>query len=52
MNTQARGIRVPTDVIEPIKKRAARRKMSFNQWINWAIKQGLRSHTKKEANDL
>lgn len=42
--TVARGIRISEDLEEWIGQRAARRRWSFNRWINWAILQGLRSH--------
>ena len=49
--TVARGIRIPeSDMIE-IQGRIAKKKkkMSFNQWINWAVKNGLRSHKGRDT---
>lgn len=49
-DTRAIGIRLPLDVIERIQERAAKRGISFNQWINWAINNGLRPHRRKDYN--
>lgn len=46
MNTRAKGIRLPEEIIELIQKRAAHKGWSFNKWINWAVRNGLRSHKK------
>ena len=51
IESKAIGIRVRTDTLEEIKKRANRKGWSFNRWINWAIIQGLRSHKKKDVNE-
>ena len=40
--TKATGIRLSTEVIDEIQKRAARRKWSFNKWVNNAIASQLR----------
>jgi predicted DNA binding CopG/RHH family protein len=40
------GVRLELGDIEVIKQRAARRGWSFNKWINWAVDNGLRKHTK------
>lgn len=45
--TRARGIRIDIEDIDRIMKRARRRGISFNAWVNWAVKQGLRSHRKE-----
>ena len=47
MDTRAIGIRVPDSQIEKVNRRALKKGVSFNKWVNWAITQGLRSHKKK-----
>jgi len=44
----ARGVRIKNDVVAAIEQRANRRKISFNSWMNWAIKIGLRSHSRSK----
>ena len=46
MKTKAIGIRVQVLKLEEINRRASRRGITFNKWVNWAIVQGLRSHKK------
>ena len=45
--TRAIGIRIKIEDIAKIKERAQRKGYTFNQWMNWAIRQGLRSHKGK-----
>ena len=45
--SKAIGIRLRTEDLEEIKKRADRKGWSFNKWMNWAVGLGLRSHRKK-----
>ena len=45
--TKAIGIRVPVILLEQINRRALRRGVSFNKWVNWALEQGIRSHKKR-----
>jgi len=40
------GVRISTDTIMQVKKRASRRGWTFNKWMNWSITQGLRLHKK------
>ena len=46
-NSTARGIRLSDKDYELIKYRADHKGWTFNRWINWAIKNGLRSHKRK-----
>ncbi len=46
VESKAIGIRVRIDTLENVKKRALRKGWSFNKWMNWAIAQGLRKHSK------
>uniref|UniRef100_A0A6M3LEA2 Uncharacterized protein n=1 Tax=viral metagenome TaxID=1070528 RepID=A0A6M3LEA2_9ZZZZ len=45
-NSRAIGVRIKNEVITAIEQRAKRRGWSFNKWMNWAVVQGLRKHTK------
>jgi len=45
--SKAIGIRIKTDTLEGIRKRADRKGWTFNRWVNYAIGLGLRSHKKK-----
>lgn len=47
-NTTVIAARVPNRVIAEIMKRLEKRKMTLNAWINWAVRQGVRSHERKE----
>lgn len=51
MKSRAIGVRISNDNISKINERAARKKWSFNKWINWAVSLGLRSHKKGENGD-
>ena len=42
-----RGIRISNKDYERIMERAARKGWTFNRWMNYAIKEGLRSHKSK-----
>jgi len=44
--TQVVTARVETPLVELARKRARRHGMSMNAWLNWAITQGLRKHSK------
>ena len=46
-NTQLKTVRIPDDIADWIKQRAKRRGWSVNKWLNWAVRQALRSHSKK-----
>ncbi len=39
--------RVKDEIVLEIKRKADRRGMSLNSWVNWAIVNGLRKHSKK-----
>lgn len=41
------GVRILNPVIEEINKRARRRGLTFNGWMNWAITTALRPHRRK-----
>ena len=47
MESRAIGVRIKTQVLTEIQKRAERKGWSFNKWMNWAANLGLRSHAKK-----
>lgn len=49
-NTTIVSARIPDKVLTQIKERISRKGKTLNEWLNWAIKQGLRPH-KKKAND-
>lgn len=38
--------RVKDETIAEVTQRAAKRGISINAWVNWAINQGLRKHRK------
>lgn len=48
--TKAIGIRVEKDKLSIIEKRALKKGMSRNEWINWAIDERLRNHSKNGGN--
>jgi len=50
-NSRVRGVRLLNKDYHMIMERADRRGWTFNKWMNWAIKQGLRKHNKREIND-
>lgn len=39
--------RVKDEIITEIKRRANKRSMTVNAWVNWAITLGLRNHSKE-----
>jgi len=41
-------VRIKRTMLGDIENRVSRKKVSRNSWMIWAIKEGLRSHTKKE----
>ena len=47
-NSTAIWVRINNEAIVEIRIRANRRGWSFNRWMNWAIQEGLRKHTKKD----
>lgn len=47
-DSTAIGVRIDNEVISEIRQKASRRGLTFNRWINLAIKEGLRKHTKKD----
>ena len=50
-DSKVRGVRISNQLIAAIEQRANRKGWSFNRWMNWAIRQGLRSHKGKENTD-
>ena len=46
-NTTIVSARIPDKILAQIKERMARNGKTLNSWVNWAIKQGLRSHKKQ-----
>ena len=40
------SVRLRNPIIREILERARRRKLTKNGWLEWAVKQGLRKHTK------
>jgi len=46
-NTKIISARVSDDKVELITQKANKRRITINAWINWAIKNGLRSHKRK-----
>lgn len=46
-NTNIIAARVKDDVIEQLRGRAARRGITVNAWLNWAIADALRPHRRK-----
>lgn len=49
METTAKGIRIPTEKLNEIERRAAKKGLTFNGWINWAIDLGLRTHSTRRS---
>ena len=45
-NSRVIGVRLDNTIIEQVLHRAARRGWTYNRWMNWAVKQGLRKHVK------
>jgi len=45
--SRVRGVRIPDEVIDLIKQRAARRGWTFNKWMNYVVYLGLREHRRK-----
>ncbi len=43
-DSRAIGVRIKNEDISAIEQRANRRGWTFNKWMNWAIRIGLRSH--------
>jgi len=48
-DTTVISARIPDKTLALIKERISKKDKTLNAWINWAIKEGLRSHTKKGA---
>jgi len=48
-NTTIVSARIPDKTLDKIKERISKKGKTLNAWINWAIKQGLRPHKKKEG---
>ncbi len=48
-DSSVKTVRVKNGTIAQIMNRADRRGWTFNKWMNWAILQGLRKHTKKDG---
>ena len=47
-NSRVIAVRVPDQTFALIEKRAGKREWSVNQWLLWAVKEGLRDrHGKK-----
>ena len=47
-NSRVIAVRVPDQLYDLITKRAGKRVWSVNQWLLWAVKEGLRDrHGKK-----
>ena len=38
------AVRIKKDLMSEVNQKVARKKMSRNSWMLWAIRQGLRSH--------
>ncbi len=49
-NTTIVAARIPDKTLAQIKERISGNGKTLNQWINWAIRQGLRTH-KKNADE-
>ncbi len=45
-DSTVRGVRVLDKDIKQIMGKANRRGWTFNRWMNWAVAQGLRKHSK------
>ena len=45
-NTTIVSARIPDKILSQVKDRLSRNGKTLNEWLNWAIKQGLRSHRK------
>ena len=43
-NTRVLHVRIPDELYPLIMKRAGRKDWSVNQWLLWAVKEGLRDH--------
>ena len=43
-NSKVRGVRVLDRDYELAMKKASRKGWTFNRWVNWAIRLGLRNH--------
>ena len=46
-DSKVRGVRIRNETIKKIMERCAHRNWTFNRWMNWAVTQGLRSHTRR-----
>lgn len=46
-NTTVLAARVVDTEVEEINQRLKKRRITRNQWLNWAIQLGLRRHKKK-----
>lgn len=46
METVARGIRIPKEILEKIKNKAEKKGLTFNQVVNLAIQEMFRPHKK------
>lgn len=47
-NTTIVSARIADGTLAQIKARIARKGKTLNGWLNWAIKQGLRPHKKRQ----
>lgn len=39
--------RIKDEIITEVRQRATRRGLTINAWLNWAVKNGLRSHERR-----
>ena len=46
-DTEILTARVKKPLVEILNQRAKRRGITINGWLNWAIRQGIRSHKRK-----
>lgn len=46
-NSRVIAVRVPDQLYTLIEKRVGKKEWSVNQWLLWAVKEGLRDHHNK-----
>ena len=51
-NTRVLSVRIPEELYEKVQNRAALRQKTLNDWLLWAVNDGLRSRHKRNDHDV
>ncbi len=50
-DTTILAVRIKNDLLAQVIEKVAKKGVSRNSWLLWAIRQGLRSHPRREKNE-